>query len=128
MPDDDDDGVSRVPEDLEQRIHEAARRGDIEFFPADEIEQYQGEAAELLVGVFGVKGYLISDGSELCDFATRGLPADIATDGSPAAMYAAWSAWLADLLLSRYSLRIQSPQTRLIDVFKAMRARASASD
>ncbi|MDP2007189.1 MAG: hypothetical protein Q8K45_16045 [Rubrivivax sp.] len=89
----------------------------------ERIDDFKHTAIEFFRGVLGMDygECIVTDESRLSDFASCGLPEDIAdTTQSLQALYSAWDAWVVPAICSRYGLADLSTTMLLVDLFDAI--------
>jgi hypothetical protein len=85
------------------------------------IDDFERTAVEFFRAVLGMEygECIITDESRLSDFASCGLPEDIAdATQSLKALYSAWEAWVVPVTCSRYGLADISPTILFADLFE----------
>jgi len=96
--------------------------------PQERIEMYESTASEFFRAVLDLdyRECVVTDESRLLDFASCGMPDDLAdaTD-SLAALYEAWDAWVVPLICSRYRVGDICPAVLLVDLFEQIEAARS---
>ena len=88
--------------------------------PQERIEDFERTAVEFFRAVLGMdyRECIVTDESRLSDFASCGLPEDIAdATQSLKALYTAWDAWVVPVICSRYGLTKVSTTILLVDLF-----------
>jgi hypothetical protein len=95
------------------------------FAPQERIDMYESTAREFFRAVLDLDycECVVTDESRLADFASCGIPDDLAdaTD-SLAALYEAWDAWVVPIICSRYRVVDVSPTVLLVDLFEQIEA------
>ena len=89
--------------------------------PQERIDDFERTAVEFFRAVLGVDygECIVTDESRLGDFASCGLPEDIAdATQSLKALYSAWDAWVVPVICSRYGLTEISTTILLVDLFE----------
>ena len=87
----------------------------------ERIDDFEPTAVEFFRAVLGMDygECIVTDESRLSDFASCGLPEDIAdTTQSLQALYSAWDAWVVPAICSRYGLEELSTTMLLVDLFE----------
>ena len=89
--------------------------------PQERIDDFERTAVEFFRAVLGMdySECIVTDESRLSDFASCGLPDDIA-DGTQSlkALYSAWDVWVVPVIGSRYGLADISTTILLVDLFE----------
>ena len=83
------------------------------------IDDFECTAVEFFRAVLGMDygECIVTDESRLSDFASCGLPEDIAdSTQSLKALYSAWDAWVVPVICSRYGLTEISTTILLVDL------------
>ncbi|MFN0303671.1 MAG: hypothetical protein ACKVQU_25325 [Burkholderiales bacterium] len=97
-----------------------------ELAPQDRITAYAETAREFFRVVLDIDydECLVTDESRLSDFASCGLPDEIAdaTVGLKT-LYAAWDAWVTPVICERYKLFDVAPTVLLVDLFERIEQR-----
>lgn len=94
----------------------------------ERIDDFKHTAIEFFRGVLGMDycECIVTDESRLSDFASCGLPEDIAdTTQNLQALYSAWDAWVVPAICSRYGLADLSTTMLLVDLFDAIEHQGS---
>jgi hypothetical protein len=94
----------------------------------EQIDAYEETARRFLREVFDMdfESCLLTDLSQLSDFAGTGLPPERASGAqSLAALYDAWDAWVTDTIQTRYRLEQVSPRIHLVELFARIEERAA---
>ena len=89
--------------------------------PRERIDAYERTAVEFFRAVLGMEDgeCIVTDESRLSDFASCGLPEDIAdATQSLEALYSAWDAWIVPVICSRYGVADISTSILLVDLFE----------
>ena len=89
--------------------------------PQERIDDFEPTAVEFFRAVLGVDycECIVTDESRLSDFASCGLPEDIAdATQSLKALYSAWNGWVVPAICSRYGLTEISTTILLVDLFE----------
>ncbi len=89
--------------------------------PQERIDDFERTAVEFFRAVLGMDygECIVTDESRLSDFASCGLPEDIAgATQSLTALYSAWDAWVVSVICSRYRLADISTTILLVDLFE----------
>ena len=89
----------------------------------ERVDDFEPTAVEFFRAVLGIDygQCIVTDESRLSDFASCGLPEDIAdATQSLKALYSAWDAWVVPVICSRYGLADISPTILLVDLFDAI--------
>ena len=89
----------------------------------ERIDDFERMVVEFFRAVLGMDygECIVTDGSRLSDFASCGLPEDIAdTTQSLKALYSAWDAWVVPAICSRYGVADLSTTMLLVDLFDAI--------
>ena len=89
--------------------------------PRERIDDFERTAIEFFRAVLGMDygECIVTDESRLSDFASCGLPEDIAdATQSFKALYSAWDAWVVPVICSRYGLTEISTTILLVDLFE----------
>jgi hypothetical protein len=89
--------------------------------PQERIDDFEPTAVEFFRVVLGMDygECIVTDESRLSDFASCGLPDDIAdATQSLKELYAAWDAWVVPAICSRYGFADISPTIPLVDLFE----------
>ena len=89
----------------------------------ERIDDFEHTAIEFFRAVLGMDygECIVTDESRLSDFASCGLPEDIAdTTQSLQALHSAWDAWVVPAICSRYGLADLSTTMLLVDLFDAI--------
>ena len=85
----------------------------------ERIDDFECTAVEFFRAVLGMNysECIVTDESRISDFASCGLPEDIA-DGTQSlkALYTAWDAWVVPVICSRYGLTEISTTILLVDL------------
>ena len=106
------------------------RQETIVLAPQDTIDQYETTAREFLKTVLGqnLSECLITDESNLSDFATCGLPETLANQANTLnEAYQAWDAWVVPLICARYRIEPFDTRIRLVELFRLIEAQAGQS-
>ncbi len=93
------------------------------FAPQERIDDFECTAVEFFRAVLDMDygECVVTDESRLSDFASCGLPEDIAdATQSLKDLYAAWDAWVVPAICSRYGLADISTTILLVDLFDAI--------
>ena len=91
------------------------------FAAQERIDDFECTAVEFFLAVLGMDygECVVTDESRLSDFASCGLPEDIAdATQSLKALYSAWDAWVVPVICSRYGLTEISTTILLVDLFE----------
>jgi len=89
--------------------------------PQERIEMYESTASEFFRAVLDLdyRECVVTDESRLMDFASCGMPDDLADETSGlAALYEAWDAWVVPIIRSRYGVGDICPAVLLVDLFE----------
>ena len=92
----------------------------------ERIDDFKHTAIEFFRSVLGMDycECIVTDESRLSDFASCGLPEDIAdTTQNLQALYSAWDAWVVPAICSRYGLADMSTTILLVDLFEQIERR-----
>jgi hypothetical protein len=87
----------------------------------ERIDEFECTAVEFFRAVLGMDygECIVTNESRLSDFASCGLPEDIAdATQSLTALYSAWDAWVVSVICSRYRLVDISTTILLVDLFE----------
>ena len=87
----------------------------------ERIDDFERTAIEFFRAVLGMDygECIVTDESRLSDFASCGLPEDIAdTTQNLQALYSAWDAWVVPAICSRYGLTETSTTILLVGLFE----------
>jgi hypothetical protein len=87
----------------------------------ERIDDFERTAVEFFRAVLGMDygECIVTDESRLSDFASCGLPEDIAdTTQSLMSLYSAWDTWVVPAICSRYGLAGISTTILLVDLFE----------
>ena len=91
--------------------------------PQERIDDFERTAVEFFRAVLGMDygECIVTDESRLSDFASCGLPEDIAdATQSLKALYSSWDVWVVPVICSRYGLADISPTILFVDLFDAI--------
>lgn len=102
----------------------------VEIAPQDRIEDFEPTAGEFFREVLDTDyaECLVTDESRLSDFASCGLPDDLAdATNCLGELYAAWDAWVVPVICRRYGLADFSPTILLVDLFAQIEQRRLTS-
>jgi len=86
----------------------------------ERIDDFECTAVEFFRAVLGMdySECIVTDESRLSDFASCGLPEDIADAAQGLkALYSAWDAWVVPIICSRYGLADISTTILFVDLF-----------
>jgi hypothetical protein len=89
----------------------------------ERIDDFEHTAVQFFRAVLGMDygECIVTDESRLSDFASCGLPEDIAdATQSLTALYSAWDAWVVPVICSRYGLADISMTILVVDLFDAI--------
>ena len=93
----------------------------------ERIDDFECTAVEFFRAVLGIDygECIVTDESRLSDFASCGLPEDIAdATQSLKALYAAWDGWVVPVICSRFGLADISTTILLVDLFELIERQA----
>jgi hypothetical protein len=96
----------------------------------DTIDQYDTTAREFLKAIFGqdLSECLLTDESNLSDFATCGLPEALANQASTMnEAYQAWDDWVVPRVCAHYRIEPFDTRIRLIELFRLIETRTTQS-
>ena len=93
----------------------------VELAAQERIDMYESTASEFFRAVLDLdyRDCVVTDESRLLDFASCGMPYDLAVvTSSLAALYEAWDAWVVPVISLRYGIADISPAVLMVDLFE----------